>query len=208
MTEIVLNAEIRKPGKSISNQLRRSGKIPGIYYAPGDEPIPIAVKESELKNLIYTTETHIIKLKLGDGKEFKCILKDVEFDPVTDKPVHFDLYGLKVGATVTLEVPIVLIGKAPGVERGGILEHLLHTVEVECPSDAIPEHIEVDISNLDIGDSIHVRDLKIPNVRILENELAVVVAVVTPAKGVEEKAEVAEAQPSAPSQSEEQKEQK
>ncbi len=211
MTEIILNAEIRKTGKSASNQLRRSGKIPGIYYAPGDEPLPIAVKESELKNLIYTTETHIIKLKLDDGKEFQCILKDVEFDPVTDKPIHFDLYGLKAGATITLEVPIVLVGKAPGVEKGGIIEHLLHTVEVECPSNAIPEHIEVDISNLDIGDAIHVRDLKVPNVKILENELAVVVAVVPP-RGVEvEKATEeaqSEAQPSTSSQSAKQGEQK
>ncbi|MCS7228961.1 MAG: 50S ribosomal protein L25 [Candidatus Kryptonium sp.] len=180
MTEITLNAEIRKPGKSISNQLRRAGKIPGIYYAPGDEPLPIAVKETELKKLIYTTETHIIKLKLDTGKEVQCILKDVEFDPVTDKPIHFDLYGLKAGAKITLEVPIVLVGKAPGVEKGGIIEHLLHTVEIECLSDAIPEHIEVDISNLDIGDSIHVRDLNIPGVRILESELSVIVAVVPP----------------------------
>ncbi len=203
MTEIILNAEIRKTGKSESNRLRRSGKIPGIYYAPGDEPLPIAVKESELKNLIYTTETHVIKLKLGDGKELQCILKDVEFDPVTDKPIHFDLYGLKAGATITLEVPIVLVGKAPGVEKGGIVEHLLHTVEVECPSDAIPEHIEVDISNLDIGDAIHVKDLKVPNVKILENELSVVVAIVPPrAAEVKESAEEAkpEVQPSASSQ--------
>jgi len=208
MTEIILNAEIRKTGKSASNQLRRSGKIPGIYYAPGDEPLPIAVKESDLKDLIYTTETHIIKLKIGDGKEYQCILKDVEFDPVTDKPIHFDLYGLKAGATITLEVPIVLVGKAPGVEKGGIIEHLLHTVEVECPSNAIPEHIEVDISNLDIGDSIHVKDLKIPNVKILENELAVVVAVVPP-RGVEvEEKPSEEAQPSAPSQPEKREEQK
>jgi large subunit ribosomal protein L25 len=207
MTEIILNAELRKTGKSASNQLRRLGKIPGIYYAPGDEPLPIAVKESELKNLIYTTETHIIRLKLGDGKEFQCILKDVEFDPVTDKPIHFDLYGLKAGATVTLEVPIVLVGKAPGVEKGGVIEHLLHTVEVECPSNAIPEHIEVDISNLDIGDSIHVKDLNIPNVKILENELAVIVAVVPPRGGeVAEKPE--EEQPATPSQPEKQQEQK
>ncbi|CUS76345.1 large subunit ribosomal protein L25 [Candidatus Kryptonium thompsonii] len=206
MTEIVLNAEIRKTGKSASNRLRMMGKVPGIYYAPGDEPLPIAVKESELKNLIYTTEAHIVKLKLGDGKEFKCVLKEVEFDPVTDKPIHFDLYGLKAGAKITLEVPIVLVGKAPGVEKGGIIEHLLHTVEVECLSDAIPEHIEVDISNLDIGDSIHVRDLNVPGVKILENELAVVVAVVPP-RGIELEAEAEakpaeEAQPSAPSKPE------
>ncbi|MFN3134669.1 MAG: 50S ribosomal protein L25 [Candidatus Kryptonium sp.] len=193
MTEIVLNAEIRKTGKSNSNRLRMTGKVPGIYYAPGDEPLPIAVKETELKNLIYTTEAHIVKLKLDNGKEFQCILKEVEFDPVTDKPIHFDLYGLKAGAKITLEVPIVLVGKAPGVEKGGIIEHLLHTVEVECSSDAIPEHIEVDISNLDIGDSIHVRDLNVPGVKILENELSVVVAIVPP-RGVEIEAE-AEAKP-------------
>jgi large subunit ribosomal protein L25 len=205
MTEIVLNAEIRKTGKSASNQLRRSGKIPGIYYAPGDEPLPIAVKETELKKLIYTTEAHVVRLKLGDGKEFQCILKEVEFDPVTDKPIHFDLYGLKAGATVTLEIPVVLVGKAPGVEKGGVIEHLLHTVEVECPANAIPEHIEVDISALDIGDAIHVKDLKIPNVKILENELAVVVAVVPPRSGeVEEAKPAEEAQPTAPSQQEKQ----
>jgi large subunit ribosomal protein L25 len=205
MTEIVLNAEIRKTGKSASNQLRRSGKIPGIYYAPGDEPLPIAVKETELKKLIYTTEAHVVRLKLGDGKEFQCILKEVEFDPVTDKPIHFDLYGLKAGATVTLEIPVVLVGKAPGVEKGGVIEHLLHTVEVECPANAIPEHIEVDISALDIGDAIHVKDLKIPNVKILENELAVVVAVVPPRGGeVEEAKPAEEAQPTAPSQQEKQ----
>lgn len=207
MTEIVLNAEIRKTGKSNSNRLRMTGKVPGIYYAPGDEPLPIAVKETELKNLIYTTEAHIVKLKLDNGKEFQCILKEVEFDPVTDKPIHFDLYGLKAGAKITLEVPIVLVGKAPGVEKGGIIEHLLHTVEVECSSDAIPEHIEVDISNLDIGDSIHVRDLNVPGVKILENELSVVVAIVPP-RGVEIEAEAEakpteeEAQPSAPPKTE------
>ncbi|CUU03647.1 large subunit ribosomal protein L25 [Candidatus Thermokryptus mobilis] len=205
MTEIVLNAEVRKTGKSASNQLRRSGKIPGIYYAPGDEPLPIAVRETDLKKLIYTTEAHVVRLKLGDGKEFQCILKEVEFDPVTNKPIHFDLYGLKAGATVTLEIPVVLVGRAPGVEKGGVIEHLLHTVEVECPASAIPEHIEVDISALDIGDAIHVKDLKIPNVRILENELAVVVAVVPPRGGeVEEAKPAEEAQPTAPSQQEKQ----
>lgn len=207
MTEITLSAEVRKTGKSVSNQLRRAGKIPGIYYAPGEEPLPIAVKESELKNLIYTTEAHVVKLKLNDGKEFQCILKDVEFDPVTDKPIHFDLYGLKAGAKITLEVPIVLVGKAPGVEKGGIIEHLLHAVEIECSSDAIPEHIEVDISKLDIGDSIHVRDLSIPGVKILENELAVVVAIVPP-RGFEAEAgaKPEEAQPSVSSQPEKQSE--
>lgn len=205
MTEIVLNAELRKTGKSISNRLRMMGKVPGVYYAPGDEPLPIAVKESELRNLIYTTEAHIVKLKLENGKEFQCILKDVEFDPVTDKPIHFDLYGLKAGVKIKLEVPIVLVGKAPGVEKGGIIEHLLHTVEIECASDVIPEHIEVDISNLDIGDSIHVRDLNVPGVKVLENELAVVVAIVPP-RGVEVAAEAEpaeeEAQTSAPSKPE------
>jgi large subunit ribosomal protein L25 len=147
----------------------------------------------------------VVRLKLGDGKEFQCILKEVEFDPVTDKPIHFDLYGLKAGATVTLEIPVVLVGKAPGVEKGGVIEHLLHTVEVECPANAIPEHIEVDISALDIGDAIHVKDLKIPNVKILENELAVVVAVVPPRGGEVEDAKPAEeAQPTAPSQQEKQ----
>jgi large subunit ribosomal protein L25 len=112
---------------------------------------------------------------------------------------------LKAGATVTLEIPVVLVGKAPGVEKGGVIEHLLHTVEVECPANAIPEHIEVDISALDIGDAIHVKDLKIPNVKILENELAVVVAVVPPRGGeVEEAKPAEEAQPTAPSQQEKQ----
>jgi large subunit ribosomal protein L25 len=178
MTEIVLNAEIREKGKA--RQLRRQGKVPGVYYAPGDENILIAVREHDLKPLIHTTETHIVNLKLGDGKEFRCILKDVEFDPVTDRPIHFDLYGLKAGTRIRIEVPIVLTGHAVGVEKGGIVEHLLHSVEIECMSTEIPEHIEVDITKLDIGDSIHIKDLNIPGIRFIENEMAVIVAIVPP----------------------------
>ena len=203
MKEVKLKAEVRETGKSKARSLRREGKVPGIFYAPGEKNIPIAIREHDLYSLIRTKETQIINLDIGNGNNLKCILKDIEFDPVTDKPIHFDLYGLKEGVKITIEVPIVIKGHAVGVEKGGILEHLLHSVAIECPSTKIPDHIEVDITELDIGDAIHIKDLKVPDVRFLESEDAVVVSVVPPAV-VEEEKEEAEEEAGKPEETEKQ----
>ncbi len=181
MSEITLNAEIRTQVGKKAQALRREGKVPGIYYGHGKSNITVTLSEIALKPLYSTTATHVINLKLSDGSSHVCILRDVQFDPVTERPIHFDLFGLNENEELTIEVPVKLIGGTPkGVKDGGILQHVMHRVEVSCLPRFIPDHIEVDIENLEINRSIHVRNLSIPNVTILANENSTVVAVVPP----------------------------
>lgn len=183
MQELVVKAEIRSfKTKGERNKARKMGKIPGIYYASNETPIQIMTTEKYLKPLVYTTESHVVRLEIDGVPAKKCVLKDVQFDPVTDKIIHFDLQGL-VGGKVELEVPVVLKGTAIGEKDGGIIEHMLHKVKVICPSDRIPEHIECDITNLKIGDALHVKDLKVDNDLVIHHASDAVVVAIVPPKG-------------------------
>ena len=182
MAEIILKAERRTDfKKSTSNQMRKAGSVPGIYYSFGEEPIPIKVTELSLRPLVFTSESHIVSLQIqGDSKPISCILKDTQFEPITSRIIHFDLLGLKEGETLTMEVSVILKGNAVGVKDGGIVQHNLHKLEVKCLPQNIPPHIDVDITNLAIGDSIKVSDLKLEGIEILNDENASIVSVVPP----------------------------
>jgi len=181
MREITLEATIRKELKKHTKSLRRTGIIPGVYYLHGEENISISVSEINLKPLIFTTETHVINLKLDDGKVKSCILRDIQFDPVTERPIHIDLQGLRENEEITLEVPLVLTGGIPaGVREGGILQQIIYTIKISCLPKFIPEQIEIDVANLKINNFVHVSDLSIPNVTILENPTSSIVGVVPP----------------------------
>lgn len=181
MREITIEATIRKQLRKQTKSLRRAGNIPGVYYLHGEENISISVSEINLKPLIYTTETHVINLKLDDGNMKSCILRDIQFDPVTDRPIHFDLQGLRENEEITLEVPIVLTGGIPiGVREGGILQQIIYTIKISCLPKFIPEQIEIDVANLKINNFVHVSDLTITNVSILENATSSIVGVVPP----------------------------
>lgn len=180
MSEVTLTAEIRNDLGKRAKRLRRQGKVPGIFYGHGEKSIPIAVPELSLRPLIKTSATHVVNLRLDDGSTRTCILRDIQFDPVTDRPLHFDFFGLKEDEAVTIQVPVVVKGTAQGVKDGGILQHILHSVRVSCLPKYIPDHIEVDVTGLLMNRSIHVKELTIPNVKILENENSAVVAVVPP----------------------------
>ncbi|MGH2568738.1 MAG: 50S ribosomal protein L25 [Bacteroidota bacterium] len=203
MSELTLTAEIRKDTGKHVKRIRGQGKIPGIYYGHGQANVPVALTELALRPLIKTTATHVINLKLDDGSTHTCILRDVQFDPVTDRPVHFDLFGLKEDEAVTIQVPVVVKGTPQGVKDGGILQHILHTVRVSCLPKDIPDHVEVDVTNLMMNRSIHIKDLSLPNVKILESENSAVVAVVPPTIIKEaEVAPTAEAAAAAPAEPE------
>ncbi len=192
MSEINLNVRKREEYKeSTLNQMRKKGIIPGIYYGHGIDNIEIAANELDLRPVIYTTESHIVNLKF-DEKSLSCILKDVQFHPVTDKPMHFDLIALKEGEMITIEVSVQLAGNPIGVKEGGVLQHILHKLELECLPTNIPSHIDIDISGLNIGDSVKVSDLKLGDVKILNDENASIVSVVAPTVEKEVTAEAAE----------------
>jgi len=180
MSEIVLKAEVRKQIGSHANKVRFAGNIPGVFYAHGDENISITASPIALKPLIYTSDTHLVNLQLDNGVAKTCILRDVQFDPLTDKPIHFDLQGVKDDEELTIEVPVVLVGSPKGVKDGGTLQHVIHKLKVMCLPKFIPENIKINVADLAINDSVHVRDLPLENVTVLENASSTVVAVVPP----------------------------
>jgi len=181
MSEINLKAKKREEYKeSTLNQIRKKGVIPGIYYGHDVGNISIAATEIDLRPIIYTTESRIINLKFEDNSSFNCILKDVQFHPVSDKPLHFDLIAINEGEQITIEVSVHIIGNAPGIKDGGVLQHSLHKLQIECLPSNIPTHIDVDVSELNVNDSIKVSDLKLDNITVLNDENASIVAIIPP----------------------------
>jgi large subunit ribosomal protein L25 len=164
--------------------------VPGVFYARGEQNLSIEVSSSTLAPLVFTSQTHVIDLRVKDAPSRKCIVRDVQFDPLTDKPIHFDLQGLHEDEKLTVDVPIVLGGgTAKGVKEGGMLQHAIHKLKVMCLPRDIPERIEIDIADLEINQSIHARDLQVPNATILENPDSPVVVIMPPTVAKEAPAE-------------------
>ncbi len=194
MAEVILQGITRYlKTKGYLTELRKNGYVPAVYYAHGEENLFLAVPESKLKHVVFSPETYLINLEIeGIGKK-TCILKDFQLDPVTDKILHVDFHGLKAGEKINVEVAIHLVGVPVGVREGGIIQHSLHKIELECLPDQIPDKVDVDVSNLKIGDSIHVKDLQIPNARIITNPESTIITIVPPALHREAEAAAPEA---------------
>ena len=193
MEKVILKANIRETNnKSYRNNLRKSGRIPGVYYSKHEKPVSIDVLDKTINPLIYTTETHLISLQIEGHNDIDCVIKDVQFDPLTDKVVHFDLLGLTSGETFEFEVPVKFHGSPVGIKEGGVLQTFLHKLDIECLPADIPQHIDLDIQDLKIGDAIHVKDVKMDNITILNPEGTVIVSVTHPKAEKEETAEEVE----------------
>jgi len=194
MAEVTLEAKKREIStKGAINQIRKDGKVPGVFYMKGNEGIPIVVEENDINHLVFTSESHLIQLKIEGAKEdmYESILKDIQFDPVTDKVVHFDLRGITRGEVIQLEIPLMLNGTPVGIKEGGILQQVLHKLQIECLPRHIPAHLEFDVTELKFGETVTVADLNFENVTILNNESSVVLSIVAP-KMVEEETEEGE----------------
>ena len=186
MSELLVQANARPlTTKGAVNQLRRDGNVPGIYYAKGVDPIAIYITERNLKPLVFTSETHIINLKIDEGEERKSILKNIQFDPVTDRVTHFDLQGISADQEIEIEVPVILEGQAAGIREGGIVQHTLHKLRISCLPGDIPQHILLNITELSLGKSIHIRDLNFDRVKFLQADNQIIVSVVMPRAVVE-----------------------
>jgi len=188
-----LKASERKDfSKSETRRIRKEGTIPGVFYYKNNQPIHISVADKAINPLVFTAKTHLISLELEGHDEYECIIKDVQFHPVTDKVIHFDLLGLTKGEKIKLEIPVQLVGSPIGVKEGGVVQHVMHKIEVECLPRNIPEHITVDISGLKLNDSIHISDLKYEDIEFTDSPESLIVQV-THAKIREEAAPDAEA---------------
>lgn len=192
MAEILLNAEKReKLGGSTAGQLRAKGRVPGIVYGHGEPSKAFHVKELDLRPLIYTAETHTVALNIA-GEATRCILREVQFHPVTDRVSHIDLIAIHAGEKIKIDVPVTLVGSAIGVKDGGVLDFSLHKLSIEVLPEAIPQRIEVDITNLKIGHSIHVSEVAaVAGYTIIADPHAVIVTIAAP-KTAEEVAPAAE----------------
>ncbi len=181
MEEVILKINLReKIGKEHAKKLRFNGKVPGIIYGPGLEPLPVEAEEKDIAKIIKMGENFIFKADAGN-KKFDVLLKDFQRDPVKRNILHFDLYRVSLDKPVKVKVPIVLVGKAVGVEKGGFLDFAFREIEIECLPKFIPENIQVDVSSLDIGDSIKVEDLKLPEeIRVLTEPETVIALVEAP----------------------------
>jgi large subunit ribosomal protein L25 len=183
MSEIVLNAEMRETKGKHAKYARSHGFVPGVYYTRGEKNLSIQVTSPNLDPIVFTSEMRIIDLRLEDGSSRKCILKDVQFDPVTDRPIHFDLLGLHENEKLTIEIPISLTGGAPkGIKDGGVLQHIVHRLRISCLPKDIPEKVEVNVAELGINDFVHVRDLVVPPIIVKEPAPGEAVVPETPAE--------------------------
>jgi large subunit ribosomal protein L25 len=181
MSEIALKAQKRGTGKKAAKAVRNSGLVTGVYYRNGVEPIPIAVHPLNMRPIVYTAAANIINLEIeGADTPLSCMLKDITFDPVTDAIVHFDLFGVSNDNVVDFNVPVKLVGQSAGVREGGVLEHILHKLNVTCLPKDLPQQLDVDITELKIGQSLHVRDLSYQGIKINVVGDATIVAISAP----------------------------
>lgn len=186
-------AERTETRKSASGRLRRDGKIPAVIYGHVEKPMSITVDEREFKsNFKRITENTIIELTLPSGVH-EVLVKDYQRDNITGQILHIDFYEFKRGVALRTRVPVRLNGNPVGVREGGVLETLMHQIEVECLPRQLPEEIIGEIQELKIGDTLHIRELPIPEgVKVL-NSPEQVVCLVTHRMAEEEAAPAAAA---------------
>ena len=165
--QLTIAAEPReRAGKGASRALRREGRVPAVLYGDGKDAEPIHVEEKALNKLLGTGHfmNSLIMVDL-DGKSSRTLPKDVAFDPVSDRPLHVDFFRLKKGAKVEVNIPVIFVNEeeSPGLKRGGVLNVVRHELELMCDADKIPDEIEIDVTGMEIGDSIHISEVTLPD---------------------------------------------
>ena len=163
---LTLPAETRaQAGKGASRALRREGRVPAVVYGGNLPPISIHLEEKELRRQLGTGHffNSIVDVTV-DGKSFRTLPKDVAFHPVTSRPLHVDFLRLSKDAKVHVNVPVMFINEAasPGLKRGGVLNIVRHDLELVCESDKIPDDIKIDVTGLEVGASIHISHVTLP----------------------------------------------
>ena len=192
MAEAEIKVELReKQTKAGLKQMRREGKMPAVFYTHGEKAVPITLDSKTFQGLI-SRRVNIFDLDFGKGKKKPSIIREIQLDPVEDVILHVDLYGIKTTEKVAIKVPINLIGTPVGVkEMGGVLEHPIREIEIECLPKEIPGSIDIDVTELSLNESKRVQDIQLENIAILTDPHALLAHVVPPkveAEPVEEEA--------------------
>ena len=192
MAQSTLEVTLRnRMGKSGAREIRREGNVPAILYGKDTEPLALVINPAELKQALSTEarENTLLEMNVKSGKEKikkLSLLREIQYDFLTGKPIHFDFQALDMNKKITVNVPVNIEGKAKGVKEGGVLEEILREITVECLPNDIPNSYNIDVTELDIGDSIHVSSLDIAEEVDVLNELEdTIVTVLAPKMEIE-----------------------
>jgi large subunit ribosomal protein L25 len=207
MEAVELKAYVRtETGKGPARRFRMKGLTPAVFYGRGEEAIPLSVNVADLSKIIKTKKENIfIKLRIEGEKSLEklTMIKELQIEPVSRRFYHADFYEIRMDHKLTVDVPLRFVGTPIGVENGGELQHLKRELKVSCLPAVLPEHIDVDVSGLDIGSSLKVQDLRVPEgVEVLDPG-DVGVAIVAFVKVSVPKEETTEGEPAAPDEDKE-----
>jgi large subunit ribosomal protein L25 len=191
MSDLELQAQIRtKAGKAEARRLRSQGQVPCILYGVKDESLKIAVNQRELTKIL--SGSHALINLVVDGKSQSSVVREIQYHPVKGSITHVDWLRVQADKEITVSVPIKFVGTAAGAKSGGMFQESKGELEITCLPKNMPETIEIDISKLEVGDSIHIRDLRFDTFTIRDDADATICAIVLPKKVVEVAAEAEE----------------
>jgi large subunit ribosomal protein L25 len=187
MEKFEITVHTREPkGKGGARKLRAQGLIPAIFYGPKTASTAVAVNQRDIVRVLEHGQNVLINLRIKDGQGKKSdsdhvvMVREFQSDPLRGVPIHADFFEISMEEKMTVEVPVRLVGKPEGSEMGGVLEQIRRELEVECLPKDLPAFIEVDVSRLDIGDSIHVEDITADKIKILTEPHITIATVVPP----------------------------
>jgi large subunit ribosomal protein L25 len=193
-----------RAGKGVARATRREGRVPAVIYGGKEPPVLVALEMKDLARRAHGASffTHLLELDVG-GKKHRVLPRDVQFHPLKDHPIHVDFLRVAKDATIEVAVPVEFINQeaSPGLKRGGVLNIVRHEVELICPVESIPDHITIDMTGFEVGDSIHISHVKLPpNVTSSITDRDFTIATVTAPSGLKSAdaaADAAEAEASA-----------
>ena len=196
MATVSFNASARDVvGKGAARTLRSKGQVPAVIYGHGRDPQPLSLNARDLDKLLghIQAESTVIEVTVG-GQTAKTLIREIQRHPIKRQILHVDFQALVAGEKVTVSIPIVLTGIPEGVRlEGGVLDQTLREIEIEVDPSNIPDHVEYDVTNMVIGGSVHISDLKVPEgVEVLDDPETSVAVVAAPRAVIEETAVVAE----------------
>lgn len=198
MESIELKASVRKTvGNNPARALRREGKLPAVLYGPGKQPLLLSVDTHELELVVkgVSSAQLLLQLIIENDKHAKrrAMIKELQRHPLSREPLHVDFYEVSMDRKISVKIPVVTTGTSQGVAMGGMLQIIRHELEVECLPNQIPEKIEIDITDLDIGDSVHVQEIPLAGeVEFPTDVNFTVLTVLSPTKEEEEVVETDE----------------
>lgn len=198
MNFIELKTHIRTTvGNGPARALRREGRVPAVLYGPGKETVLLSVSNNDLEQILKKSKTGQLILNLviqnGATQNRSAMIKELQIHPVTRNFLHVDFYEVAMDREIKVKVPVSIKGKSKGVEEGGVLQIVRRELEVACLPGRVPRSIEIDISELEVGDSIHVQDIHLEgDVESLDDPHFTVVTILSPKMEVEEAEDVEE----------------